>query len=226
MVQVRSIFVIDDEDIRFTISDYLSREGFKTETFASVDEVLVRLQTGFPDMFVADLALPGPNSQLFYHDIKVRSGLPVIFTVPHDAEDVRLLDLELEAEDYITKPFSPRELLTRVRTVLRRMGLPLVYEEAMQVGNLAVNPNYRNINIDQREVNLTPQEYELLLVLLQKPARTFNRQELLDRVWGYDYVGDIRAVDNLVKRLRKKLRENGSKKNVKTVWGFGYRFED
>lgn len=223
---MRSIFVIDDEDIRFTISDYLSREGFKTETFSSVDEVLVRLQTGFPDMFVADLQMPGPNSQGFYHDIKIRSGFPVIFTVPHDAEDIRLLDLELEAEDYITKPFSPRELLTRVRAVLRRMGLPLVSEEAVQIGNLSVNPNYRNINIDQREVNLTPQEYELLLVLLQKPARTFNRQELLDRVWGYDYVGDIRAVDNLVKRLRKKLKENGSKKNVKTVWGFGYRFEE
>lgn len=218
--------VDDEENIRYIISEYLLREGFQVETFPSVEEAMVRLQSGFPDMFILDIMLPGKDGLEFCRDIRSRSGVPVIFISARGEEIDRILGLELGGDDYLTKPFSPRELVARVRSIFRRASIPVIPEELLEVGNLRINPNDRRITVDQTEVMLTPKEYELLLLLAQQPQRTFNRQELLDRVWGCDYVGGTRAVDDLVKRLRKKLREGGSNNNVKTIWGYGYRFED
>lgn len=224
---MRTIFVIDDEEnIRYIISEYLLREGFHVETFASVEDALERLQSGFPDMFILDIMLPGKDGLEFCRDIRSRSGVPVIFISARGEEIDRILGLELGGDDYLTKPFSPRELVARVRSIFRRASIPIIPEEVLTNGNLTINPNDRRITVGDREVMLTPKEYELLLLLVQQPQRTFNRQELLDRVWGCDYVGGTRAVDDLVKRLRKKLRDSGSDKNVKTIWGYGYRFED
>lgn len=224
---MRTIFVIDDEEnIRYIISEYLLREGFHVETFASVEDALERLQSGFPDMFILDIMLPGKDGLEFCRDIRSRSGVPVIFISARGEEIDRILGLELGGDDYLTKPFSPRELVARVRSIFRRASIPMIPEEVLTNGNLTINPNDRRITVGNREVMLTPKEYELLLLLVQQPQRTFNRQELLDRVWGCDYVGGTRAVDDLVKRLRKKLRDSGSDKNVKTIWGYGYRFED
>lgn len=155
-----------------------------------------------------------------------RSGLPVIFISARGDEIDRILGLELGGDDYLTKPFSPRELVARVRSIFRRSAQPMLPEETLELGNLRINPNDRHISVQGREVMLTPKEYELLLLLASQPQRTFTRQELLDRVWGCDYVGGARAVDDLVKRLRKKMRESGSDRNVRTIWGYGYRFED
>lgn len=224
---MRSIFIVDEEkNIRFTIAEYLTREGYKVETFFSPDDVLLRLESGFPDMFILDLMLSGQEGLAFCQDIKMRSGIPVIFLFAHGKETERIQDLQLENEDYLTKPFSPRELVTRVRSIFRRYALPMVPEKNLEIGNLRIKPNDHHTSIDDQEIMLTPMEYELLLLLARQPQRCFNRQELLDRIWGCDYVGDNRAVDSLVKRLRKKLRENGSSKNVKTIWGYGYRFEE
>lgn len=224
---MRSIFVVDDEEnIGFIIDGYLTREGFHVETFSSVEEVTKRLKTGFPDMFILDIMLPGEDGFEFCRDIRQRSGLPVIFISARGDEEDRVLGLELGADDYLTKPFSPRELVARVRSIFRRTSSSIMPEEVLELGNLRINPGDRHTSVEGKEVLLTPMEYELLVLLARQPQRTFNRQELLDRVWGYDYVGGSRAVDDLVKRLRKKLRENGSNRNVKTIWGYGYRFED
>lgn len=224
---MRSIFVVDDEEnIRYIIKEYLVREGFHVETFTSAEEVDERLQSGFPDMFILDIMLPGKDGLEFCRDIRTRSGLPVIFISARGDEIDRILGLELGGDDYLTKPFSPRELVARVRSIFRRSAQPIIQEEILELGNLRINPNDRHISVDGHEVMLTPKEYELLLLLAGQPLRTFTRQELLDRVWGCDYVGGARAVDDLVKRLRKKMRESGSNKNVKTIWGYGYRFED
>ncbi|HWP96926.1 MAG TPA: response regulator transcription factor [Syntrophomonadaceae bacterium] len=224
---MRTIFVVDDEEnIRYIISEYLLREGFTVETFGSVEAALARLQSGFPDMFILDIMLPGKDGLEFCRDIRSRSGVPVIFISARGEEIDRVLGLELGGDDYLTKPFSPRELVARVRSIFRRASIPIIPEELLETGNLRINPNDRRITVENSEVMLTPKEYELLLLLAQQPQRTFNRQELLDRVWGCDYVGGNRAVDDLVKRLRKKLRESGSSNNVKTIWGYGYRFED
>jgi len=224
---MRNIFIVDNEEgILELSSQYLKREKFGVETFSSVEQMLFRLQSVFPDMFILDLAPLKESDLEIYNDLCKRSGLPVIFT----SADVHLLDIfrgqEMGGCDYLLKPFSPRELLSRVRMGFRHSALPLLPEEIIGIGNLRINPNDRHITVNSREVMLTPQEYEMLLLLAQQPQRTFNRPELLDRIWGCDYVGEERAVDNLVKRLRKKLKENGSDKNVKTVWGCGYRFEE
>ncbi|HWP97766.1 MAG TPA: response regulator transcription factor [Syntrophomonadaceae bacterium] len=224
---MRSIYVIDDEEpVRLIISEYLMREGFKVETFSSVQEVLLRLQAAYPDMFIVDILLPGQEGLTFCREIRERSGLPIIFVCDRGDENGRLMDLELGGDDYLTKPLSPRELVARVRSLFRHSALPMIAGELVQMGNLTINPNDRHTTVDAQEVYLTPMEYELLLLLAQQPQRTFNRQELLDRVWGCEYVGDLRAVDDLVKRLRRKLRGKGSSKNVKTIWGYGYRFDE
>lgn len=224
---MRNIFIIDDEESILELSSqYLKRERFGVETFSSAEQMLFRLQSVFPDMFILEL-MPSNESNLeIYNDLCRRSGLPIIFT----SADAQVLDSfrrqEMSGCDYLLKPFSPRELLSRVRMGFRHSALPLMPEEIISTGNLTINPNDRHITVNDRNVMLTPQEYELLLLLVQQPQRTFNRPELLDRIWGCDYVGEERAVDNLVKRLRKKLKQYGSDKNVKTVWGCGYRFDE
>ena len=224
---MQKIFVVDDEEnIRHLISQYLIREGFPVETFGSVEEVLERLQSGYPDMFILDIMLPGKDGLEFCRELRKRSGVPIIFISARGEEMDRVLGLELGGDDYLTKPFSPRELVARVRSVFRRTSGPPLPGEVLEAGNLKFYPTDRRIMVGDKEVMLTPKEYELLVLLLQHPQRTFNRQELLDRVWGYDYFGGARAVDDLVKRLRKKLRESGSEKNIKTIWGYGYRLDD
>jgi DNA-binding response OmpR family regulator len=151
--------------------------------------------------------------------------VPVIFVSARGEEMDRILGLELGADDYLTKPFSPRELVARIRAILRRTLFPLQTGEIIEVGNIKINTYHRRITIVNNEIQLTPKEYQMLLMFIQHPCRNFNRQELLDRIWGYDYMGDIRAVDELVKRLRKKLRDYQSEKNIKTIWGYGYRFD-
>jgi DNA-binding response OmpR family regulator len=223
---MRTIFVVDEENISFIIRQYLVREGFRVETFSSMEELLMRLEAVFPDMFILDILLASTNNLEFCKDLERRSGLPVLFTTGSRAEVDLIAPLEMDAYEYLTKPFSPLELIAHVRSIFRRSALPVISEEILEIGNLRVNPNDRRTTADAIEVMLTPQEYELLLLLAEHPQRTFIRQELLDRVWGCDYVGEVRAVDNLVRRLRKKLRESGSSKHVRTIWGCGYRFED
>lgn len=222
-----TIFVIDHEaNSRQAIQGYLAREKFKVETFAGVGEVMERLQSGFPDMFILDMTCPVEESLEFYLNTKKRSGLPMVVISEHGEEIKRIPGLKLSPGNFLNKPFSPRELISLVRSILRSSTQPIIQEDLVEIGNLIINPNYRHAMVDGQEIMLTPMEYEFLLLLTQQPQRAFNRQELLDRVWGCDYVGSSRAVDDLVKRLRKKLTESNSTNNIKTIWGYGYRFEE
>jgi len=224
---MRSIFVIDhEESIRFVVSKYLAREGFEMEAFSSVEEMLLRLQSGFPDMLIMDVMLSGNDKLGFCRDIKSRNILPVIFTCDRSAEVDHISTLGIKSDEYLIKPFSPRELVSRVRSIFRRSSQYIMTEQDVEIGNLVINTSDRHTMVNDEDVMLTPMEYELLLLFAQQPQRTFSRQELLDRVWGYDYVGRERAVDDLVKRLRKKLKDKGATKNVVTIWGYGYRFEE
>ncbi len=223
---MRTIFVIDDEEnIRFLIGEYLLREGYIVETFASIEELIQRLEVNYPDMLILDIMLPGQDGLDFCRDLRRKSGVPVIFISARGEEIDKVIGLELGGDDYLTKPFSPRELVARVRSIFRRTANISVSETPQSIGNISIFPADRRVVVDRKEVQLTPKEYELLLLLIQQPQRTFNRQELLDRVWGCDYVGGDRAVDDLVKRLRKKMRDNGASNNVKTIWGYGYKFD-
>lgn len=224
---MRTIFVVDDEEnIRHIISTYLMRDGFQVESFASVEETMLRLQSTYPDMFILDIMLPGRDGLDFCREVRNRSGVPVIFISSRDEEVDRILGLEIGGDDYLSKPFSPRELVARVRSLFRRSSLASPESYTMNIDNLTIFPTDRRILVNAQEIMLTPKEYEMLLLLVEQPQRTFTRQELLDRVWGFDYVGGARAVDDLIKRLRKKLRENGADINIKTIWGLGYRLHD
>jgi DNA-binding response OmpR family regulator len=225
-LDLSTIFVVDDEEnIRLLISQYLKIEGFTVESFATVDELSGRLESGYPDMFILDIMLPGQNGLEFCKEIREKSAVPIIFISARRKALDRITGLEIGGDDYLSKPFSPRELIARVRSVLRRTMVSSTPQKSVQVGNLKLMMGDRLILIDDQEFAVTTKEYELLALLVQNPQRTFNRQELLDRVWGYDYDGSDRAVDDLVKRLRKKLKESGSTTNVQTIWGYGYRLD-
>lgn len=221
-----TIFIVDDEEnIRLLISRYLQNEGFTVECFSTIEELSGRLSTGKPDMFILDIMLPGQNGLDFCREIRQKSSIPIIFISARRKALDRIAGLEIGGDDYLPKPFSPRELVARVRSVLRRTLSISDHQDYLQVENLRLIPGDRLIQIDEQEFTATTKEYELLALLMQNPQRTFNRQELLDRVWGYDYDGSERAVDDLVKRLRKKLKESGSKTNIQTIWGYGYRLD-
>ncbi|MEN6349823.1 MAG: response regulator transcription factor [Syntrophomonas sp.] len=221
-----TIFVVDDEEnIRLLIFQYLKNEGFTVESFETIEELSARLESGYPDMFILDIMLPGQNGLEFCREIREKSTVPIIFISARRKALDRITGLEIGGDDYLPKPFSPRELIARVRSVLRRTMISSDPKKSIQVGNLTLITGDRLILIDERELVVTTKEYELLALLMQNPQRTFNRQELLDRVWGYDYDGSDRAVDDLIKRLRKKLKESGSTTNVQTIWGYGYRLD-
>ncbi|MDD3652845.1 MAG: response regulator transcription factor [Desulfotomaculaceae bacterium] len=221
-----TIFVVDDEEnIRLLISQYLQKEGYTVETFNSVEELSQRLESSYPDMIILDIMLPGQDGLEFCRELRQRSGVPVIFISARRKALDRIMGLEIGGDDYLSKPFSPRELVARVRSVLRRTLAPSDPQGYLLAGNLKLVPGDRLILINGQELVLTRKEYELLALLIQNPQRTFNRQELLDRIWGYDYNGSERAVDDLIKRLRRKLKESDSETNIQTIWGYGYRLD-
>lgn len=222
---MKTIFVVDDEEnIRNLVARYLAREGYRVETFGSAEEAQARLREAFPDLLILDIMLPGQDGLDFCRELRHKSNVPVIFLSARGDEVDRVLGLELGGDDYVAKPFSPRELVARVRSVLRRTS-GAVPPDRMQVGDLEIYPEARRALAGGAELTLTRKEYDLLLLFARHPQRTFSRQEVLDMVWGYDYFGDTRAVDDLVKRLRKKLRAAGSRVQIATVWGVGYRLQ-
>jgi DNA-binding response OmpR family regulator len=223
---VNTIFVVDDEDnIRQLIMQYLQNEGYVVETFANVEDLSRRLETSYPDMLILDIMLPGQDGLQFCRDFRQHSRIPIIFISARRKALDRIAGLEIGGDDYLPKPFSPRELVARVRSVFRRTMVPPDPQPYMLAGNLKLVTQDRLVLIDGEEISLSSKEYDLLALLIQHPQRTFNRQELLDRIWGYDYEGSERAVDDLIKRLRRKLNESNSKTNIKTIWGYGYRLD-
>jgi len=225
-VTLSTIYVVDDQDnIRSLISQYLQKEGYTVESFSSVEELALRLETGYPDMLILDIMLPGQDGLDFCRQLRQSSGIPVIFISARRKALDRITGLEIGGDDYLAKPFSPRELVARVRSVFRRTTVPPDPQDYLLSGNLKLIPGDRIALIAGEELALSAKEYDLLALLAQNPQRTFNRQELLDRIWGYDYEGSERAVDDLVKRLRRKLNDNASETNIETIWGYGYRLD-
>jgi len=223
---VNTIFVVDDEEnIRQLIMQYLQNEGYVVEAFGNVEDLSRRLETSYPDMLILDIMLPGQDGLQFCRDFRQHSRIPIIFISARRKALDRIAGLEIGGDDYLPKPFSPRELVARVRSVFRRTMVPPDPQPYMLAGNLKLVTQDRLVLIDGEEISLSSKEYDLLALLIQHPQRTFNRQELLDRIWGYDYEGSERAVDDLIKRLRRKLNESNSKTNIKTIWGYGYRLD-
>lgn len=225
---MKHIFVVDDElNIRELIRKYLEKEGYRVSAFADGSTLLADLDQYRPDLLVLDIMLPGADGLALCREIRKKHELPIIFVSARDEEFDRVLGLELGGDDYLTKPFSPRELVARIKNVFRRMerGGDSASQE-IAIKDLVIRPEQRYVAREGQELRLTAREFDLLEFLCRHRRISFNREQLIERIWGYDYTGEVRIVDDLVKRLRKKIAENGSCVEITTVWGYGYRIDD
>jgi len=222
------LIVEDDATVSEVVARYLEREGFEVETVADGRAGLDRAKSGRPDAMVLVLMLPGLNGMEVFRQLRSFAPTPVIMLTARTNEDDRVLGLELGADDYVSKPFSPRELTARVKSVLRRAENPMAASEASKVvtaGELAVDMGAREARAGDRPISLTVREFDLLVFLMLHPHQVFRREELLEHVWGYTF-GDTSTVTVHVRRLREKVeRDPSTPRHIQTVWGVGYRFE-
>jgi DNA-binding response OmpR family regulator len=219
----------DDENIRELLSSYLTGEGFRVEAYENGIALMNAIARQEPDMIILDVMMPGMSGLDVCRELRKSSEVPIIFvSARHETFD-RILGLELGSDDYIAKPFSPRELLARMKTVFRRVGeseaKPAEEPKAkdIQIGDILIRTGERSVFRDGEPVDFTIKEYELFYYLAANKNMVFNREQLVTAVWGEDYEGDCRSVDDLIKRIRKKLRNVGSQLEITTVWGYGYK---
>jgi DNA-binding response OmpR family regulator len=222
---METVLVVDDEPtIREVVVRYLRRDGFQTLEAADGERARELVETGKPNLVVLDVMLPGTDGLSLCRWIRSRSSLPVILLTARGDEVDRIVGLELGADDYVTKPFSPRELAARVRTVLRRSGPEAPREERLSVGELVIDAATREVTNGDAPVQLTAKEFDLLWFLASHPRRVFSRDQLMSRVWGYEAAFDTGTVTVHVRRLREKIESDPSKPRLlETVWGVGYR---
>lgn len=220
-----AIMVIEDEPaIRELLARYLERDGFSVSSFCAVEPAREALPTVAPDLVVLDIMLPGQDGLSFCRELRSESNVPVIIVSARGEEIDRIVGLEFGADDYLAKPFSPRELVARVRAVLRRASPPSCRDE-IAIQDVTVFRGQRRAAGPGGDLGLTNKEFSVLELLFSHPDQAFSRAQLLDRVWNFDFVGDTRAVDDVVKRIRKKLRAAGCLLDITTVWGHGYKVQ-
>ncbi|MFC4767316.1 response regulator transcription factor [Effusibacillus consociatus] len=229
---VRILVVDDEERIRKLVRMYLERNAFEVEEAEDGKEALNKALEKHYDLIVLDLMLPEMDGRKVCEEIRKQSDVPVIMLTAAGDESSRIHGFELGADDYVVKPFSPRELVMRVKALLKRSqakteAAPQEVGHTMSLHGLTINMDARKVIVQDEEVALTPKEYELLCYLVQRPDKVFSREELLRDVWNYQFFGDQRTVDTHVKRLREKLGRNSEKvaDMIVTVWGVGYKFE-
>jgi two-component system, OmpR family, response regulator ResD len=223
------VLVVDDEPIvRDVLSRYLSRQGFEVETAADGQAALDLFEATRPELIVLDLMLPGIDGLEVLRRIRSRNGAAVIMLTARGEETDRVVGLELGADDYVAKPFSPREVVARVRAVLRRTRDTPVPggEEILRFGALEIDARTREARVDGSAVELTPREFDLLHYMASSPRTVFNRLDLLDELWDASFAGDPSTVTVHVRRLREKIESDpANPRHLITVWGSGYRFE-
>jgi DNA-binding response OmpR family regulator len=224
---METVLVVDDEPtIRDVVVQYLRREGYATLEASDGDTARDLLEREWPSLVVLDLMLPGTDGLALCRWIRDRSQLPVIMLTARGDEADRIVGLELGADDYVTKPFSPRELVARVRTVLRRGSASTDRrDEHLRFGELEIDAAAREVRKDGSALRLTAREFDLLLFLARHPRRAFSRDQLMSRVWGYEPAFDSGTITVHVRRLREKIEDDPARpRRLETVWGVGYRF--
>ena len=225
MRAVATVLVVDDEPIvREVVVRYLEREGYATLEADDGDDARVIVERDSPDLVVLDVMLPGTDGLELCRWIRSRTELPVIMLTARGEEADRIVGLELGADDYVTKPFSPRELAARVRTVLRRTNATAAATERVTFGDVELDAATRDVRKAGADVRLTAKEFDLLWFLACHPRRVFGRDQLMSRVWGYEAALDTGTVTVHVRRLREKIEDDPSEpRHLQTVWGVGYR---
>ncbi|MCI0184078.1 MAG: response regulator transcription factor [Acidibacillus sp.] len=229
------ILVVDDEErIRRLVRMYLERNNFLVDEAEDGTEALAMALESEYSLIILDLMLPGMDGRDVCAELRQYKDTPIIMLTAAGDESNRVHGFEVGADDYVVKPFSPRELVMRVKALLRRIGAPQVEPQPastmthiLSFPGLVINVDARKVLVEDKEVSLTPKEFELLLYLAQRPEKVFSREELLRDVWNYQFFGDQRTVDTHVKRLREKLGRASDlvPQHIHTVWGVGYKFE-
>jgi two-component system OmpR family response regulator len=223
----KKVLVVDDEEkIRELVQNYLVNEGFEVDTAADGDQALAKIKAGKPDLIVLDLLLPGISGLDVCRQTRQFSDVPIIMLTAKTEEIDKLLGLELGADDYITKPFSLRELAARIRVILRRAGPKIEKnEELVKAGGLEIDLGSHTVWAEGEKVNLTPTEYKILTILLNNRVRVYSRLQLLDAALGFAYEGYERSIDTHISNLRKKIEPDPSNpRYILTLYGTGYRF--
>lgn len=232
MVTKQKILIVDDdENIAELISLYLTKECFDTMMVYDGEKALIAQETYQPNLILLDLMLPGIDGYQVCREIRAKSSVPIIMLSAKGEVFDKVLGLELGADDYIMKPFDSKELVARVKAVLRRYQAVPKAETAredkgkcVEYPGISINLTNYSVLVDGLRVDMPPKELELLYFLASSPNQVFTREQLLDQIWGYEYIGDTRTVDVHIKRLREKIKDHGSW-GISTVWGIGYKFE-
>lgn len=221
-----TILIVDDEQHIIDLTKlYLEQEGYKTSSATDGKTALQKIVQEKPNLIVLDLMLPEMDGWEVCRRVRAESDVPIIMLTARGDDIDRIVGLELGADDYLTKPFNPRELVARVRAIMRRTGRPApsTAESAVTIGNLTIHPDRRVVLVDGKEIDLRMKEFDLLMTLATNVGLVFTREKLLDVVWGYDFAGETRTVDVHIAHLRHKLK--GMQASIDTVWGVGYRLD-
>ena len=232
MDKKKILIVDDDENIAELISLYLIKECFDTEISDNGEDALAKFKTYKPNLILLDIMLPGMDGYDVCREIRKSSNVPIIMLSAKGEVFDKVLGLKIGADDYMVKPFESNELVARVQAILRRIddknegGANSINEkeESVSYDGLSVNLTSYSVVYNEALIEMPPKELELLYFLASRPNQVFTREQLLDKIWGYDYVGDTRTVDVHVKRIREKIKDENNW-SIATVWGIGYKFE-
>ncbi|PKM93263.1 MAG: DNA-binding response regulator [Firmicutes bacterium HGW-Firmicutes-1] len=222
MYSINILIAEDEERLRKLIVKYLKNENYSIFEASNGKEAIQIFEEEAIDLVILDVMMPLIDGWHACKTIRKTSNVPIIMLTARSEEEDKIMGFELGVDDYVTKPFSTRELLARVRALLKRSGKTEAKEEVI-LGSLVIHTPSRTVQVEAEEVLLSPKEYDLLVYFTDNPNRALSREQILNRVWGYDFFGDGRTVDTVIKRLRKKLGDEGER--IQTVRSIGYRFE-
>jgi DNA-binding response OmpR family regulator len=217
-----TILIVDDERNVSQLSRmYLVADGFRVETVSNGKDALERVRSSRPDLVVLDLMMPGMDGWEVCRRLRAAGDIPIIILTARTDDVDKIVGLEIGADDYLTKPFNPRELVARVKAVLRRYHAGTQAPQLIQLDGLEIDTAGREVRVRGRPIEMRPKEFDLLQTLARSPGVVFDRDRLIHLVWGYDYVGDTRTIDVHIAGLREKIRDSAVR--IQTVWGVGYK---
>lgn len=228
-MEKKLIYIADDEvNICNIIKSFLIKEGFEVETFNDGRSILDAFNKKQADMLVIDIMMPEIDGYSLCSLIRQKSSVPIIIVSAKDTEPDKIAGLTLGSDDYLTKPFSPMELVARIKSVFRRIEMDKSHagnNQIINISDITISPDTRQAEFEGKDIGLTGMEFSLLYYLAINKNRAVSRSELLDKVWGFETEVETRATDDMIKRIRKKLSDAGSTLKIETVWGFGFKIQ-